>query len=177
MKKEFTKEFVRENLDCYNNKSKIYLPVAESELNRLGDNISLKDILISSIRTEDKFWWLMGHTDITVDELKELALKSTEVAVRIYENETLDTKLRLLFENAKSGIDPSKELKEMIKGKEDLGSAANHAIRSVARGLAVLFTQGHKRPLTIKALQRLVIATRGNEQYVSWVNDILKTYY
>lgn len=177
MKIVYDKKFVVENLDCYYTVNKRHLPLAEAEIKRLGDPITLKGVLTSKISTEDKFWWLTAHTDITVAELQELAVRVADVALRVYENERPeDFSIRNLVADSRRGINIIPELKAKIKSLSEIDRASN-ALRSIARAIGTIFTEGHKRPLTIKAIHRLMAAARGNKDYTQWTKDILKFYY
>ncbi len=165
MNKTFTKEFIRANLDCYNKQSKAFLPLANERLESLSDPVTLKDIFESNIRIEDKFWWLMGHTDITVPELQDIGLKIAGVAARIYKAETGN--------ELSESLD---ELKQLVKEGDDPVSRAGNAVKAVARAVAAQTTSGHKRPLVIKASQRLALAAYNHPEYTSWINEILLSY-
>ena len=176
MNKTFTKEFIRANLDCYNKQSKAFLPLANERLESLSDPVTLKDIFESNIRIEDKFWWLMVHTDITVPELQSIAKDIAEVAVRIYKAETGSDLLGSYWQGAKNGVNTEDQVKAMIKEGNDPISRSGNATKSVARSIAAQFTPGHKRPLAIKASQRLVFAGLHNEIYTGWINELLLSY-
>lgn len=177
MNRIFTKDFIRQNLDCYNKQSKIKLPIIINALEELSEPITLRNIFETVKRTEDKFWWLMVHTDITIPELKEIGLKIADVAVRIYEEETGGNKrLSELFSLALQGKNTEDELKQFIKEGDNSASRAENSIKAVARAVAAQYTEGHKRPLVLKASQRLSLAAYKNELYTGWVNEILLSY-
>lgn len=178
MKKVFSQEFIRDNLDCYVKSNKRFLPKIEGLIAQYDSDVTLEDILTSSIRLQDKFWWLMTKCDITVEELKELSLRVADIALEIYEDENPgDVKLREYLLQVKKGENPLPELKEMISELTESDSATTNAIKSIARASYANTTSGHKRPLVIKAVYRALVAARGNAEYLELFNDVLKLYY
>jgi len=178
MKKIFSQEFIRDNLDCYVRSNKRFLPKVEGLISEYDSDVTLENILTSSIRLQDKFWWLLTKCDITVEELKELSMRIADIAIIVYEDENPgDNKLRTLLNQAKRGENPLPELKDMISELTEPDSATTNAIKSVARASHTVITSGHKRPLTIKAVYRALVAARGNAEYQELFNDVLKLYY
>jgi hypothetical protein len=176
MNKQYSKEFVKEHLDCYYKQSKKLMPLAQNELKRLGSELSLKDILKSKVRLQDKYWWLLAHTDITIDELKELSIKIADISVKMYEEYYPDdARLKDAVSKAKNGIDTSDDIKKIIQ-ENNSNDAMGNTIKASARAIKTLFTSGHKRPLTIKAVHRLIAAAKGNENHISLLKKLLKEY-
>src|SRR4030042_866898 len=178
MRKTFTKEYIRDNLDCYLRGNKRFIPVIENSLSKLSDDVTLKDVLTSAIRLQDKFWWLLVRSDITVEELKDVSSRIADISLIIYEQENPgDDRLRKAFELIAEGENPVPGLKEMISELNDPAAVTTNALKSVTRAATTLTTKGHKRPVTIMAVYRALRAAEGNAEYLAMFDNLLSKHY
>lgn len=79
MKKEFSKEYILKNMDCY----KIKQVEALSFINQ--ESIKIEDIINSEMSLRDKGWFLVRKCELTIKEKAELAYKLASVVLPIFE--------------------------------------------------------------------------------------------
>lgn len=81
MNKKFTRKYIEDNKGCYsleelNNCSFIKAKVKV---------ITLDAILKSEIKLEDKFWFIIRKTNLTIRQKQEIAIGCAEIVLEIYE--------------------------------------------------------------------------------------------
>lgn len=72
MKKTFTKEYITQNCVCYapDKENKLHKC---SFMNTPGDEVSIDEIMNSEILFQDKFWFIVQYSEMTLPQREELA--------------------------------------------------------------------------------------------------------